>query len=76
MDDRPGVLAEVTRVLAEHQISIASIIQHESPEEPGVKVQLVIMSHTAPTGGFRAAVADINRLTCIAGPCVYYPVGD
>ena len=76
VDDRPGVLAEVTRLLAKHEISIASVIQHESPEEPGVKVQLVIMSHTALTGAFRAAVADIDRLTCIAGPCVYYPVGD
>ncbi len=76
VEDRPGVLADVTRVLAQHQISIASIIQHESPEEPGVKVQLVIMSHTAPTGGFRAAVADLDRLTCVGGPCVYYPVGD
>jgi homoserine dehydrogenase len=76
VDDRPGVLAEVTRVLANHEISIASVIQHESPEEPGVKVQLVIMSHTAPTGAFRAAVADIDLLTCVAGPSVYYPVGD
>ena len=76
VDDRPGVLADVTRVLADHHISIASVIQHESPEEPGVKVQLVIMSHTAPTGAFRAAVADIDRLTCVGGPCVYYPVGD
>ena len=76
VDDRPGVLADVTRVLANHQISIASVIQHESPEEPGVKVQLVIMSHTAATGAFRAAVADLDRLTCVGGPCVYYPVGD
>ena len=76
VEDRPGVLAEVTRVLATHQISIASIIQHESPEEPGVKVQLVIMTHTASTGGFRAAVSDLDRLSCVGGPCVYYPVGD
>jgi homoserine dehydrogenase len=76
VEDRPGVLADVTRVLAKHAISIASVIQHESPEEPGVKVQLVIMSHTALTGAFRAAVADIDRLTCVGGPCVYYPVGD
>jgi homoserine dehydrogenase len=76
VDDRPGVLADVTRVLANHEISIASVIQHESPEDPGVKVQLVIMSHTAPTGAFRAAVADIDHLACVAGPCVYYPVGD
>jgi homoserine dehydrogenase len=76
VDDKPGVLADVTRVLANHHISIASVIQHEAPEEPGVKVQLVIMTHTAVTGDFRAAVGDIDRLGCVGGPCVYYPVGD
>jgi homoserine dehydrogenase len=77
VDDRPGVLAEVTRVLAQHQISISSVIQHEAPdEEEGNRVQLVIMTHTAPTGEFRAAAAQMDRLTCVAAPGVYYPVGD
>ncbi len=77
VDDRPGVLADVTRVLAAHQISIASVIQHEAPDEmEASRVQLVIMSHTAPTGAFRAAAAELDRLTCLAGPCVFYPVGD
>lgn len=77
VEDRPGVLAEVTRVLADHQISIASMIQHEAPEEhEGEKVQLVIMTHTAGTGAFRTAVADLDRLSCVLPPTVYYPVGD
>jgi homoserine dehydrogenase len=77
VDDRPGVLADVARVLAEHQISIASVIQHEAPDEvEGTRVQLVIMTHTAPTGAFRSAAADLDRLSCLAAPCVYYPVGD
>jgi homoserine dehydrogenase len=76
VDDRPGVLAEVTTVLAHNQISISSVIQHEAPEEEGNRVQLVIMTHTAPTGSFRAAAAGMDRLTCVAAPCVFYPVGD
>jgi homoserine dehydrogenase len=77
VDDRTGVLADVTRVLANHQISIASVIQHEAPDEiEGMRVQLVIMTHTAPTGAFRSAAADLDRLSCLAAPCVYYPVGD
>jgi homoserine dehydrogenase len=77
VDDKPGVLAEVTRVLAQHLISISSVIQHEAPDEDeGSRVQLVIMTHTALTGSFRAAAAEMNRLTCVAPPCVYYPVGD
>jgi len=76
VDDRPGVLAEVTSVLAHNQISISSVIQHEAPEEEGNRVQLVIMTHTASTGAFRAVAASIDRLACVASPCVYYPVAD
>ena len=77
VEDRPGVLAEVARVLAEHQISIASVIQHEAPDEPeGERVQLVIMTHTAATGDFRAACARLDWLGCVAAPSIHYPVGD
>jgi homoserine dehydrogenase len=77
VDDRPGVLADVTRVLADHDISIASVIQHEAPDDlQGTRVQLVIMTHTASTGEFQSAAAALNGLTCVSGPCAYYPVGD
>ena len=77
VEDRPGVLAEVAGVLAQHHISIASVIQHEAPDEPETeKVHLVIMTHTAPTGDFRAACARLNEMACIAPPAVYYPVAD
>jgi homoserine dehydrogenase len=77
VEDRPGVLADVSRVLAEQHISIASVIQHEAPEDhEGGRVPLVIMTHTALTGDFRAAVADLDHLSCVAPPSVYYPVGD
>jgi len=77
VEDRPGVLADVTRVLAEHHISIASVIQHEAPEDhEGGRVHLVIMTHTAQTGDFRAAVAELDHLDRVAPPSVYYPVGD
>jgi homoserine dehydrogenase len=77
VDDRPGVLAEVAGVLAQHQISIASVIQHEIPDEPeGQRVQLVIMTHTAPAGQFRAACTRLGHLACVAAPAVAYPVAD
>jgi homoserine dehydrogenase len=75
--DRPGVLAEVDRVLAEERISIASMIQHEALEEhPDNTVPLVIMTHSAPTAAFVAAVAGIDRLPCVTAPSVYFPVED
>jgi homoserine dehydrogenase len=75
--DRPGVLADVAGALARHGISISSVIQHEALEESeGETVPLVIMPHTALTGAFRAAVAEIARLNFLKGPAVYYPVSD
>jgi homoserine dehydrogenase len=77
VEDRPGVLAEVAHVLAVNNISISSVIQHEAPEEPnGVRVQLVIMTHTATARAFRTAAGSLDRLACVAAPSVYYPVGD
>jgi homoserine dehydrogenase len=75
--DQPGVLAEIARELAQHDISISSVIQHEALDEhEGDAVPLVIMTHTAPTGHFRTALTEIDRLACVTAPSVYYPVGD
>lgn len=77
VDDVPGVLAEVTRILARHQISIASVIQHEAfGESGGGKVQLVIMTHLARCGQFRAAAGEMDDLDCVSGNAVHYPVED
>ena len=77
VQDRPGVLAEIAHVLAAHEISISSVIQHEAfNEHEGDTVPLVIMTHTALTGDFRAAVVEIDHLGCVTAPGVYYPVAD
>jgi homoserine dehydrogenase len=77
VEDRPGVLADAARELAEHHISISSVIQHEALEEhEGDTVPLVIMTHTAATGSFREALRGIDALECVAAPSVFYPVAD
>jgi homoserine dehydrogenase len=74
--DKPGVLADVTRILADEQISISSVVQHEAPEGNGATVPLVIVTHYAETGRFKFALAKINRLTSVAAPAVYFSMGD
>jgi homoserine dehydrogenase len=77
VDDRPGVLAAVAGVLARHQVSIASVSQPEAPDDhEGDSVPLVILTHTSPTGDFRAAFDEINRLSCVHPPSAYYTVAD
>ena len=75
--DRPGVLADLTRLLADEQISISSVVQHETAEgEPSEPVPLVIVTHYAETGRFKAGLAKINRLPTVAAPAVFFSMGD
>jgi homoserine dehydrogenase len=79
VEDRPGVMADITRILASQHISISSVIQHEALEDAEDEtkiVPLIIMTHTVPTGNFLAAVDEIDHLTCVRPASVYYPVGD
>ncbi len=59
--DHPGVLGDIAGVLGRHDISIASVIQHE-PEVHGEDelVPLVIMTHVASEGAAHAAIEEID----------------
>lgn len=75
--DQPGVLADVCRALADQRISISSVIQHEAREDhPEQLVPLVIMTHYAETGRFRAAVKAIDTHPALGDKAVAYPVDD
>ncbi len=75
--DKPGVLADVCRSLADQQISISSVIQHEAREDhPEQLVPLVIMTHYAETGRFRAAVKAIDTHPAMGEKAVAYSVDD
>lgn len=67
VEDRPGVLAEVTGVLGRNQISIASVIQHEPSEELSGQsiVPLVIMTAQATEGATQKAMAEIGKLSSV-----------
>ncbi|AWM41792.1 Homoserine dehydrogenase [Gemmata obscuriglobus] len=74
--DRPGVLADVTRILADEEISISSLVQHEAEEEGGGPVPLVVVTHYASTGRFRKALDRITRLPTTAAAPVFFSMGD
>ncbi len=65
VEDRPGVLSEITGVLGRNGISIASVIQHEPSEAGGGVVPLVIMTHAAGEGAVTQAVSEIDRLSSV-----------
>jgi homoserine dehydrogenase len=65
VEDRPGVMAEITAVVGRHGISIASVIQHESDGVQEGIVPLVIMTHKTTEGATQRAVEEIDRLRCV-----------
>ena len=59
--DRPGVLEQTARVLAQQQISIASVMQKERDLEGGA-VPLIIVTHEAREAAMARALAELNTL--------------
>jgi homoserine dehydrogenase len=62
--DRPGVLAELTGILAKRGISIAAINQKEHGKEP---VSVAVISHRAKRGDVLSAVEEIDGLPIVKG---------
>lgn len=58
--DQPGVLSAIARILGEHQISIASVIQKE--RKKGDKVPVVFTTYGAPDRSVQEALKKINGL--------------
>ena len=67
--DRPGVLADVTRILADQKISIEAIIQKE-PDEDATDVPIIILTHKVMEGQMNKAIAKIEALDSIVGKVV------
>jgi len=66
--DKPGVMASITRILAEAEISLESILQRG--RAPGEAVPIVMRMHDAREGAMREAIDRIMALDAVVGtPC-------
>src|SRR6266404_3619486 len=61
VDDEPGVFAQITRVLAEHQIGLASVIQRE-PGKHG-SAEVVLLTYAAPEAALATAEQQLAQLS-------------
>ncbi|HUU11130.1 MAG TPA: homoserine dehydrogenase [Phycisphaerae bacterium] len=66
--DQPGILAGIAGALGSHDISVASVLQHEPTRTDSVP--LVVTTHDAREGDVAAALDEIQRLPSMAGPAV------
>jgi len=62
--DRPGVLAQISKVLGDNSISISSVIQKESDPISQTAV-IVIMTHPAEEKAVQKALGEIRQLTVV-----------
>ncbi len=62
--DEPGVLAAVTRVLGEQEVSIRSVVQRGM----GAGARLVMVTHAVPESRLRAAVELLGELEFVRSP--------
>ena len=64
--DKPGVLADITRILADLSISIDAMLQKE-PAEGEAQTDVVILTHVALEKDVNQAIARIEALASISG---------
>ncbi|MCO5097277.1 MAG: homoserine dehydrogenase [Rhodocyclaceae bacterium] len=69
VEDRPGVLADITRILADTQISIDAMIQRE-PAEGEEQTDIIMLTHQTLEKNADAAIARIEALPVVKGKVV------
>ena len=64
VEDRPGVLADITRILADQEISIDAMLQREPGEGEG-ETDIIFLTHLCREKAADAAVARIEALPVV-----------
>ena len=64
VEDKPGVLADITRILADQEISIDAMFQRE-PDEGEDQADIIMLTHETREKNIDAAIAKINSLPVV-----------
>jgi len=67
--DKPGVLANVTKILADRNISIDAMLQKE-PADNETEADIVILTHVTKEKNMDAGIAEIESMPAIVGKLV------
>lgn len=71
--DRPGVIAEIAKILSDHKIGVSGTHSPVNPSDPDAEfVDMVFLLHTCPFGKLQTALAEVEKLDCInSAPVVF-----
>ncbi|MDO9470958.1 MAG: homoserine dehydrogenase [Nitrosomonas sp.] len=67
--DKPGVMAEITRIVAENNISISALIQKE-PGSDSDRVSIIMLTHLTVEKNINAAIARIESLPVVTNKVI------
>jgi homoserine dehydrogenase len=62
VEDRPGVLADITKFFGEYKVSIASLVQHLAADG---SAHIVWLTHKTNEGNLKKALDGIKKLDCV-----------
>ncbi|HEX7437200.1 MAG TPA: ACT domain-containing protein, partial [Caldimonas sp.] len=71
--DQAGVLARITGILAEHDISIDALLQRPSqhaPAEGATRTDVIILTHDTVEGRMSTAIAQMQALPTVLAPII------
>jgi len=66
VEDKPGVLADITRILADNGISIEALIQKEAAEGES-QTDIIMLTHETVEKNANVAIAKIEALPVLKG---------
>ncbi|MBT6770594.1 MAG: homoserine dehydrogenase [Opitutales bacterium] len=73
--DQPGVMAQISSILASHEVSLASVSQKEVGEN-AERVSLIITTHVTTENAIVNAVASLTELESVEEKPFYMPIGN
>lgn len=63
VDDKAGVLAQITQVFAKHEVSLESVLQHPNANNP--KAEIIIITHDANQASMKRLLKDFESMSVI-----------
>lgn len=74
--DKPGVVAAISKILGDNNISISSILQKEDIGGVAENASFLVLTHLANEGEVKNSVSMIEKLDCVNGKIVLIRVED
>lgn len=75
VNDRPGVIAEISSILADHKIGISGTHSPVDADNPDADfVEMVFQLHSCPFGKLREALTQVEALDCLTSRPVVFRI--